>query len=72
MSLLTYVIINLILFDKNCFFPGEGIRCSMCDTTGENPIACLTHPPAAQECGEGHDYCINVAKYTDAGLLIDY
>ena len=31
------------------------------------PGGVLIQPPAARECADGHDFCINVAKYTPTG-----
>jgi len=61
-------VIILLIFSTSLLHFGESIRCSVCDT-GVG-VSCLTHPPSASECGSGHEYCINVAKYTNEGKLM--
>ena len=50
---------------------GESIRCSVCTATnGNHRSSCLTRPPPATACEDGMDFCINVAKYTEAGEYV--
>jgi len=51
----------------------KAVRCSICEATLSDEMgspSCLTAPPTARDCGRGHDYCINVAKYTNDGDLM--
>jgi len=68
-SVLAWTIISLITFGV-LIQPGEGRKCSVCDTgAGVSGSACLVRPPAPQTCDDGLGYCIEVAKYTKSGKL---